>query len=305
MTLLRLKKITLDKKIQPRVALSQDTINEYYEAHINGDEFPNIVVFEDKKGKFYLADGWHRLKAAEKAKITEMESDVIAGSFRDALKYSLSANAKHGLNRSQSDRRLAVETCMNDPEWCQRTARGIAKLCGVSHHLVNTIYKEKADAVALRAKQLAKAEAANKSGINSTSENKDDDKQADNKTADTKSGFDTSTKTKPKDKPKADKYEPPEGMELVEKHSYQELLVNYKETLDENAALHKMIESNEPMKVAAAELNKVSSKLKILESRMHGLMSEKNEALKMVKAHKAVIDKLNKQVKGFGATEEF
>ena len=117
MTKLRLKQITLDKKIQPRVALSQDTINEYCEAHINGDEFPNIVVFEDKKGKFYLADGWHRLKAAEKAKITEMECNVINGSWRDALKYSLSANAKHGLNRSQSDRRLAVETCMNDPEW--------------------------------------------------------------------------------------------------------------------------------------------------------------------------------------------
>ena len=208
-------------------------------------------------------------------------------------------------NRSQSDRRLAVETCMNDPEWSQGSARGIAKLCGVSHHLVNTIYKEKADAVALRAKQLAEAEAANKSGINSTSENKDDDKQADKKPADTKSGFDTSTKTKPATKAKDGKYEPPEGMELVEKHSYQELLVNYKETLDENNALHKMIESDEPMKAAAAELKKVSSKLKIVESRMHGLMSEKNEALKMVKAHKAVIDKLKKQAKGFGATEEF
>lgn len=296
--MIQIKRIVMDKKIQPRVALSQDTINEYCEAHINGDDFPNIVVFL-VNNKYYLADGWHRLEAAKKAKITEMTCDVIKGTYRDAIKYSLLANSKHGLNRSHADKRKAVQACIDDPEWSVQSARVIGNMCGVSHTFVNSIYKEKAE----------QAARDNKGGNVSTSESEDDDnKEKNDGPQSEKSSFDTDDDKKTTSKKKVDTHESglpviPEGMILVDEHSYNEDMFNYKQVLDENASIQKMIESDEPIKEANDQIRKLNIELTNTKSRMKGIIDEKNQALSIVKSHKAVITKQAKLLKAAGVTE--
>lgn len=296
MTQLRLRQITISKEIQPRAGLSQDTINEYCDAHIEGDIFPNIVVFDDGN-RHWLADGWHRIKAAEKAKITSIECDIIRGTKRDAIKYSLSANSRHGLNRTHSDKRQAVMVCIGDDEWSQMSARQIAKTCGVSHSFVNLIYKEIAEQ-----KETKEISEGAIGGNVSTSENNDVLKKSvtagDPENSEKKINLFAESVEPIKD----DVYVVPEGMLLVEKFSYEEIMENYKETLDENDTLSKILESDEPMRAAAAELKKITANLRIVESRVNGLMSEKNAAIRLVKARDAVIKKLNAQLKELGAT---
>ena len=154
MTMLRLKQIVLDARIQPRVAISEEIINRYCQDLIDGDEFPPIVVFHDvAKKKYWLADGWHRVKAAGKAKITEIDCDVREGAVRDAIWFSLSANRTHGWNDNNSDKRRAVMFCVQDEEWQKLSARQIAKGCKVSHQFVNNIHKEIAEDKAKKAKK--------------------------------------------------------------------------------------------------------------------------------------------------------
>jgi len=104
---LRIDSIKLDSDLQPRVALDQGTINEYAEAMRRGDEFPAVVVFHDG-ADYWLADGYHRYAAAKKADAKELSAEIRTGSKEDALKFALSANATHGLRRSQADKRRAV-----------------------------------------------------------------------------------------------------------------------------------------------------------------------------------------------------
>jgi len=64
--LLDLNRIKLDPTLQCRAALDQPTIDEYEQRMKAGDKFPPLVVFEIDK-HYFLADGWHRYPAAQKA----------------------------------------------------------------------------------------------------------------------------------------------------------------------------------------------------------------------------------------------
>ena len=69
----------------------------------------------------------------------EIAADVRDGSRRDAILYSLSANANHGLRRSNDDKRKAVVFALRDPELRQLSQRKIAKLCGVTQAMVSKV----------------------------------------------------------------------------------------------------------------------------------------------------------------------
>jgi len=55
--------------------------------------------------------------------------------------YSLSANSKHGLRRTNADKRKAVQTLLDDAEWSKWSDREIAKRCAVGYDLVADIRK--------------------------------------------------------------------------------------------------------------------------------------------------------------------
>lgn len=140
-TAVALSLIRRDGGTQPRVALDPSVIEEYAEAYEAGAELPPLVVYWDAL-EYWLADGFHRAAALERAGIDFARVDVRRGTRRDAILYSCGANAAHGLRRTRADRRRAVETLLRDEEWGRRTDRWIAEQCGVSPTTVGTVRAE-------------------------------------------------------------------------------------------------------------------------------------------------------------------
>jgi hypothetical protein len=120
---------------QSRVELNQATISEYAESIRLAVDLPPVVVFFDG-ATFWLADGFHRFHAHREAGAMEIAGDIHTGTQRDAILYSVGANAAHGLRRTNADKRRAVETLLNDAEWAAWSGNQIAKACAVSESFV-------------------------------------------------------------------------------------------------------------------------------------------------------------------------
>ena len=121
--------------LQTRVGIDERTVAEYVEAMEAGASFPAVTVYLDTAGKYYLADGFHRVEAAVRMGVKRILAHVVPGERIDALKHALGANADHGLRRTNEDKRRALEIA-----WENRQAlfggdpsqELLAKTCGVS-----------------------------------------------------------------------------------------------------------------------------------------------------------------------------
>lgn len=131
-----------DGGTQPRAHVNLKTVEDYSEAMAGGAAFPPVTVFFDGQ-EYWLADGYHRVAAAELAGWVHIPVEVRQGTLRDAVLYSVGTNATHGLQRSWEDKRRAVQRLLEDPEWSQWSDRVIADKCRVSHTFVanlRTVY---------------------------------------------------------------------------------------------------------------------------------------------------------------------
>lgn len=129
---IKLESIRIDGGTQPRESIDDALVSEYAECV---EDLPPMVVFDDGVN-VWLADGFHRHHALQRAGRTMVECDVRKGTQRDAVLYSVGANADHGKRRTNADKRKAVQTLLNDEEWGKWSDREIAKRCRVSHVLV-------------------------------------------------------------------------------------------------------------------------------------------------------------------------
>lgn len=135
--------IALDPDIQPRERISDAIIDEYAEAMTLGSPFPPVVLFRDPAtGRLVAADGWHRIEAARKAGLATILAEIRDGGKRDAILYSVSANATHGIRRTDDDKRRAVIRLLTDPEWKQWSASMIAEKAGVTQPFVSGLRKQ-------------------------------------------------------------------------------------------------------------------------------------------------------------------
>jgi DNA-binding NarL/FixJ family response regulator len=100
--------------------------------------FPPVVLFFDGVDH-WLADGFHRYHAAKAADWRDLGAEVHEGTQRDAVLFSVGANAAHGSRRTNADKRKAATTLLSDDEWKQWSDKTIATKCGVSHDLVRDI----------------------------------------------------------------------------------------------------------------------------------------------------------------------
>ncbi len=130
--------IRRDGGTQPRALINPFQVDEYAADMAAGATFPPVVVFNDGS-EYWLADGFHRVAAAEKAGFRSVCVDVRQGTRRDAVLYSVGANSAHGLRRTNEDKHRAVLTLLQDEEWRQWSNVEIARRCGVSHTFVNSL----------------------------------------------------------------------------------------------------------------------------------------------------------------------
>jgi ParB-like chromosome segregation protein Spo0J len=138
---LPLAQIDLDKRAQPRVSMNQDVVNEYARDIDEGAVFPPITVFYDGT-QHWLADGFHRYQAHQQTGADTVMAEVREGTLKDAILHSVSANARHGLRRSNEDKRRAVRVMLEDDEWRMYSDTEIAARCRVSRPLVAALRKE-------------------------------------------------------------------------------------------------------------------------------------------------------------------
>lgn len=141
MVRLEISLIQVGRATQSRVKLNQKLIDEYAEAITEKANFPPLTVFYDGT-HYWLADGFHRLEAAKKTLASTIAVDIRQGTQRDAVLYSVGANATHGLKRSNTDKRRAVLTLLSEPEWSQWSNNEVAKQCCVAEGLVRKLKEE-------------------------------------------------------------------------------------------------------------------------------------------------------------------
>lgn len=125
---------------QPRAKIDEAAVADYAEAMRDDAAFPPVVVFFDGE-IYYLADGFHRVDAAYRLGLDAIEAEVKQGTHRDAIYYSLGANADHGLRRTAEDKRRAVMRMLEDKDWKSWPQGEIAKACRVSRPFVSEVYR--------------------------------------------------------------------------------------------------------------------------------------------------------------------
>jgi len=133
---LKLDDIRIDGGTQPRVAIDQGIVDEYAEKYGEGVDLKPVIVFFDG-ATYWLADGFHRYWARKRINREVVSAEVHQGTQRDAVLYSVGANATHGLRRTNADKRKAVLTMLEDDEWSRWTDREIAKRCCVNNATVS------------------------------------------------------------------------------------------------------------------------------------------------------------------------
>lgn len=129
-----LSAIQFDSATQIRAVIDNEVVQEYADAMKAGERFPAIDVFADegKEGveKYWLADGWHRAMAHGRINDVTVPVVIHQGGKEEAIKFALSANAKHGLKRNTADKIKAVAVAFE--RFAGMSDRAIADLCAVS-----------------------------------------------------------------------------------------------------------------------------------------------------------------------------
>lgn len=136
---LKLADIRMDAGTQIRASLNEDTIGEYAERMLAGDKFPPADVFFDGKA-YYLADGFHRILAAKRAKLSVFPCNVHPGSADRALWFAIAANREHGLQRTTADKQRAIELAFN--KFPKKTQQQIADQVGCTQQYVAKVQKQ-------------------------------------------------------------------------------------------------------------------------------------------------------------------
>lgn len=125
--------ISMDERAQARVQMDLAAISDYalaFQGH-GPESIPPVKVYRDPEGALYLADGFHRVRAAIQA-ATSIRADVEPGTLRDAIRFAAGANTQHGVRRTAADKRRAVRMLLADELWATRSDRWIADTARVS-----------------------------------------------------------------------------------------------------------------------------------------------------------------------------
>lgn len=133
--------IHLDGGTQPRSRIDPEVCNDYAEGMKAGEPFPPTDVYFDGEN-YWLADGFHRLKASVFARPGEpMECNVFQGTLEDAQWHSYGVNKTHGLRRTKEDIRRLVKAALAHPNAQRVSNYELAKHCGVSESTIRRYRK--------------------------------------------------------------------------------------------------------------------------------------------------------------------
>jgi hypothetical protein len=207
-----------------------------------------------------MYDGFHRYFAAQASGLTGFEVIYKPGTMEDAQDLSYGVNASHGLPPSKKDKEHRVRNALSKERHQDKSDREIAKLCEVSHTFVASIRRPevKQQQAQNQANHLEKANAkSEESGNNST---------------------------------------PDPKVELTQDYGpdEHELKANELAQQADLEAMNKLLESDDALATAHAEVTRLNHLVSQLQVRISVLMREKNAAIDMVKEYQAKEKKAKK-----------
>lgn len=268
--------IRTDGGTQYRETVNDVTVQDYLAAMKDSVEFPPIEAVFD--GEYYwVTDGFHRLAAYSRLGRPFMEVSFISGTLDDARLLALSSNATHGLQRSQmTKRRIGLEAIAH-PVFKDCSSYEIAKFCGLSEPFIRSLR----DPAVKEQQQLARERSTLKkikhkvtNPIHSDQQDTDGSPMAfeDEYDSDLSHGAE------------------PDEDELKKCELSLEA---------DTAIMNKLLEANEPLRVAHEEIKRLATINEQLELRLHGLMNERNAAVKQAKREQKRCEKLSRELKAF------
>lgn len=265
MRTVKLNDIRIDGGTQGRVVIDQNHVYHMVEMMKEGYEFDPIDTNFDGV-TYWLVDGFHRYHAYKLMGIKEVTIKYVPGTQEEAVIRSYGVNARHGLPRSFDDKKKVVEEALANPLLKDKSNYEIAKICVVSQSFVAGVKDPE---------KKKKQKEAKERHIQ---------KKAEEIASQTSSPVDTSQTSSPA----KEHVDPSAGAAPDE----DELKANELAVQADMEAMYKLLESDEPLKVAHEEIKRLNHLNSQLEVRLHGLMNEKNEAIKMVKKLQKENDKL-------------
>lgn len=292
--LIPLVALHLDGGTQSRVAIDEAVIAEYADILRAGQALPPVVAFFDG-AEFWLVDGFHRYHAHALVDAFEIPGYIHIGTRRDAVLYSVGANAGHGLRRTNEDKRKAVKTLLADPEWVQWSDREIARQCAVHHETVASIRKAYLAESPDTTDSTAATRTVTRNGT--TYEQKIKAKPAAPRMV-------ADEDVEPKPEVATPRLPPEQGavaganvdalvaenQELREQLG--ELAEQLQDALAEAETMRKVIEANEPLAESVKSLGQAQELNRVLETRLQGLVNEKDEILRRYNGARHELDRL-------------
>ena len=103
MTQVRIADLLASSPVDPTAHLDPDRVRHYADRL---DDLPPVVAFRTEQG-LILADGYHRVAAAQARGLDTIEAEIRHGSAHDALRYAATIAAEQrGLSQEAIMRRL-------------------------------------------------------------------------------------------------------------------------------------------------------------------------------------------------------
>ncbi len=132
---MKLSSIIIDPTIQIRRSNHDPTIQRYEESF---DKLPPVTVIDSSEGML-LADGFHRMAAAGRLGLEEVEAKVIKGTREDALEIAVVANMKNADPLTTEERDDGIRRLRQlHPDW---TLRQLAEAMSVSYQTVSDVFR--------------------------------------------------------------------------------------------------------------------------------------------------------------------
>ena len=257
---IKLDDIRIDGGTQCRVVVDQPTVYTYLEHMKEGDEFPMMETVFDG-ATHWLTDGFHRYHAYKLLGIKEVTIKYKPGTRDDAVLMALKANSKHGKTLTNEDKRNKVNMALSIEGYDQKSNYEIAKLCELSQSFVASVRDPE---IKKRREENRQKSAERKAGVASPTSSQTED-------------------TSPTSIPDPMDGAAPDEDEIKAAELAQEADIE---------AMHKLLESDDALATAHSEIKRLNHLNGQLEIRLHGLMNERNEAVKMVKKLQKELDKL-------------
>jgi ParB-like chromosome segregation protein Spo0J len=268
MRTVKLSDIRIDGGTQGRVEIDQNHAYQMVEMMKEGYEFDPIDTNFDGS-TYWLVDGFHRYHAYKLLGIKEVTVKYVPGTLDEAIVRSYGVNSRHGKPRSFDDRQKIVESALANPLTKDKTNYEIAKICVVSQSFVAGVRDP-----AKKQKQKAAKEKHIK-------------KKAEELASQTSNPEPTSLTSSEKAtlgvSPNPNDGAAPDEAEI----RAAELAMQA-----DQETMYKLLESDDALATAHEEIKRLNHLNAQLEVRLHGLMNERNEAVKLVKKLQKENDKL-------------